>query len=242
MKLGLFTDPHYCSLDVTCRTRRPRLSYDKVSEAMAQFRAAEVDLVLCLGDLIDDCGDHAQNVAHLTALMARIRSYGLPFYSLMGNHDAQVFTRAAFDELTEGALPPARLDIGGHTLLFPETNVNDDGTPYIPGQVDWKNTAVSDAATALLRTHLSAPDAASVYVFTHQNLDPAVQIDHIVRNAETVRRMLRESGRVRAVYQGHYHRGHENVIDGIPYHTLPAMCEGERNHFEIVELSPYAKE
>ena len=31
-------------------------------------------------------------------------------------------------------------------------------------------------------------------------------------------------------------KGHETIIDGIPYHTLPAMCEGEENRFMIVEL------
>ena len=48
--------------------------------------------------------------------------------------------------------------------------------------------------------------------------------------------MIVASGKVKAVFQGHYHKGHETVIDGIPYHTLPAMCEGEENRFMIIEL------
>ena len=41
---------------------------------------------------------------------------------------------------------------------------------------------------------------------------------------------------MRGVFQGHYHSGHEAVIDGIPYLTLAAMCEGERNSYKIVEI------
>ena len=58
----------------------------------------------------------------------------------------------------------------------------------------------------------------------------------IIRNAPEVRALLSSSGKVKAVFQGHYHPGHENEIDGIRYHTLPAMCEGEENRFSIIEL------
>ena len=37
MKLALFTDPHYCDKEVTCRTRRPILSYGKIREAMERI-------------------------------------------------------------------------------------------------------------------------------------------------------------------------------------------------------------
>jgi hypothetical protein len=87
-----------------------------------------------------------------------------------------------------------------------------------------------------MEQRLREDDVSEAYVFLHQNLDPEVQKDHIVRNAEIVREYIRDSGKVRAVFQGHYHKGHQTVIDGIPYHTLPAMCEGEENRFLIIEL------
>lgn len=236
MKLGLFTDPHYCSKEVTCRTRRPSLSYGKVLEAMEHFRAARVDMILCLGDLIDDCGDKQLNTEKTAELIALIRSYGTPFYSLMGNHDAHVFTKEEFNTHTEGAFPPTSLTFEGKTLIFPDTNYSDDGTPYAPGKIDWKNSYIPNCELRALKDILDHPDTKKAYIFTHQNLDPEVQVDHIIRNAAVVREIIRSSGKVRAVFQGHYHKGHDNVIDGIPYRTLPAMCEGERNMFEIVEL------
>jgi len=236
MRLGLFTDPHYCNKELTCRNRRPVLSYGKVLEAMEHFRAAHVDLVLCLGDLIDDCGDKQLNAEKTVELISLIRSYDIPFYSLMGNHDAHVFTKEEFNHYTDDAFPPTCLHVKGKTLIFPDTNYNDDGTPYAPGKINWKNSCIPDHELAALTDILAHPDTEEAYIFTHQNLDPEVQVDHILRNAEAVREIIHKSGKVRTVFQGHYHKGHENMIDGIPYRTLPAMCEGERNMFEIVVL------
>lgn len=54
MKLGLFSDPHYCTKDVTCGTRRPSLSFGKIRAAMEAFRDAGAEYVICLGDLVDE--------------------------------------------------------------------------------------------------------------------------------------------------------------------------------------------
>ena len=238
MKLGLFTDPHYCDQEVTCRTRRPVLSYGKIREAMEVFVREGVDFVLCLGDIIDKCDDPKTNLEKTREIAALIHSYALPFYSLMGNHDANVFTRQEFNALVNGSpvLPPVSITVSGKELILLDANYNDDGSSYAPGEVNWKNTYIPEEQLRSRMQKLNDPNVTEAYVFLHQNLDPEVQKDHIVRNAETVREMIRASGKVKAVFQGHYHKGHEAVIDGIPYHTLPAMCEGEENRFMIIEL------
>lgn len=236
MKLGLFTDPHYCTKDVTCGTRRPVLSYGKIREAMDAFRDARVDLVVCLGDLMDDCGSPEANTQKLREVSALIRSYGIPFYCLMGNHDCGDFARADFDRDTGGSYPPFVHRDGGKTLLFLDANYLDAGSPYDAENLDWTNAFLPDDQVERLRDELAREETAEAYVFLHQNLDPGVERHHIIRNAETVRAILRDSGKVKTVFQGHYHPGHDAVIDGIRYHTLPAMCEGEENRFEIVEI------
>jgi len=61
-------------------------------------------------------------------------------------------------------------------------------------------------------------------VFAHQRLDVS---DHYgVRNAASVRKILEESGRVLAVFQGHSHKNDYREIGGIHYCTLVAMVEG----------------
>lgn len=234
MKLLIFTDSHYCSKEVACKTRRPLLSYGKV-EAMLGA-CPDADMLLCLGDFIDDGGDHAANVAHTEALMTRIRAAGIPFYTLMGNHDCHAFTRGEFAALTGGAVPPFVLRDGAVALIFLDAGYSDDGSIYEPGKIDWKNCYLPPVQLEQLRETLADPAVRDAYVFVHQNLDPGVQVDHIIRNAADARAVIAASGKVRAVYQGHYHHGHEAMIDGIPYITLRAMCEGEENSYRVVEV------
>ena len=61
----------------------------------------------------------------------------------------------------------------------------------------------------------------------HQNIDPQIQPDHRLSNDAEIRAILEESGKVRSVFQGHYHPGHRSHVNGIEYFTLPAMCENE---------------
>lgn len=232
----MFTDPHYCCKEVTCSTRRPSLSYRKIGEAMNAFADAGTDLILCLGDLVDDCGDAERNREEIEKLSALIQSYGIPFYSLMGNHDYQNFTKEEFDRYTGGAYPPFSAVYGSLTFIFLDANYTKSGSVYEPGKVNWTDTKVPEEQVTLLRKTLSASAGQNVYVFTHQNLDTTVEEHHIIANAPEICAMLEEAGNVKTVYSGHYHPGHDTEIGGIRYHTLPAMCEGEENRFEIAEL------
>ncbi|MCA9022543.1 MAG: alkaline phosphatase, partial [Planctomycetaceae bacterium] len=49
---------------------------------------------------------------------------------------------------------------------------------------------------------------------------------HAVKNSSEVRKVLEESGKVAAVFQGHSHRNHYSEIGGIHYCTMVAMVEG----------------
>lgn len=235
MKLGLFTDPHTCTKDVTCGTRRPSLSYGKIKEAMEAFRDADVDYVICLGDLVDECETMEENIAAITELSAMIRSFGIPFECVMGNHDYQNFTQKEFRKYS-GLGSAGMIRCGTKTLCFLDANYADNGKIYKRNEIDWTNAYVPADQVRGLREVLAQPETEEAYIFLHQNLDPDVERHHIVRNAEEVRAVIRESGKVKAVFQGHYHPGHEAVIDGIPYHTLPAMCEGVENRFMIAEI------
>ena len=233
MKIGIFTDPHDSTKDVSCVTRRPSLSWGKIQKAMETFR--DVDLVICLGDLTDDCVNPEENVPRLKALAQMIRGYGVPFVSLMGNHDCNVFTPEEFDALG-GNRPPFLMQFGVTALIFLDANYTCDGLRYEPGCVNWMDTAIPEWQLENLRNALSDASVQNAIIFVHQNLDPEVQWQHIIANHKQVREILECSGKVSKVIQGHYHPGHDCMINGIEYHTLPAMCEGENNPFEVIEI------
>lgn len=63
MKIGVFADPHDCSSEVLCRTRRPRLSYEKVRQVMEASRHPVSDRSRALrgrGDTLPDSGNLKQ--------------------------------------------------------------------------------------------------------------------------------------------------------------------------------------
>jgi alkaline phosphatase len=89
---------------------------------------------------------------------------------------------------------------------------------------------------AWLRADLAASEGGAV-VFVHQLLDGQGSV--YVKNAPEVRRILQESGKVLAVFQGHHHEGSYSRIEGIHYYTLQGVVEGqglENNSYAVVEL------
>ena len=65
---------------------------------------------------------------------------------------------------------------------------------------------------------------------SEQNLDdsrwwPGRSHLALVDERAELRRIFRESGRVRAVFNGHVHWNHLDLIDGIPYVTVQSLIE-----------------
>lgn len=230
MKLGIYTDPHYSSQEVTCGNRYNNRSLDKMKAAYRDFEAAGCDLIVCLGDLTDteDTREkEEQNMAEIAALFA---ACPIPTVCVMGNHDAYVFEPEEFYALLGGCEPLDWVD-GDNTLLFLSANYNPDGSPYHPHAFHWDQCYLP---TEGLAERLAAAPG-DVYVFLHQNLDAACPADHRPTNADEAHRILADSGKVKAVYQGHYHWGQDTHKDGVHYVTLPAMCCYDSTH-RIVEL------
>lgn len=221
MKIGLFTDPHYSSQELTCGNRRNRLSLGKMRQAMEYFSAAGCDRVICLGDLTDTEATKAQEEANMAQIAALFAEFSMPITVVMGNHDAYVFTAEEFYALL-GGCEPTDIHEGGVHLLFLDTNYTSAGVRYAPHGFHWDDVGLPDPDA--LRARLAALDG-DVYLFMHQNIDPAIQAqDHRLANADEVCGIIEQSGKVKAVYQGHYHWGNRSARNGVEYITLPAMA------------------
>ena len=211
MKLGIFTDSHYSSQTLTCACRWNSRSLGKIKTALAAFRAAGCDLVVSLGDLIDREETHEQEIARLREIADALHTANLPTVCLMGNHDAFAFTHEEFYAVL-GGFRPEDLHVGNTSLLFLDSCYFSDGRHYQPGDSDWTDTFLPDLPSLERRLKNSGGNA---YVFLHQNIDPTVRADHCLSNAAAVRALLEESGKVRAVFQGHYHKGSRAAQNGI---------------------------
>ena len=232
MRLGIFTDPHYSSQEITCGKRYNSRSLEKIRQAYRYFMAADCDLIVCLGDLIDREKDAETQKLQLESVAQIIRGCRIPSVCLMGNHDAFAFTREAFYGILGPSCRPTDRVLDGKRLLFLDACYFRNGRHYRPGDTDWTDTFYPFEAE--LRKTVSASEE-DIHVFLHQNLDPHIDARHRLYNADGVNAILASHGHVKAVWQGHYHPGARCEYNGIRYITLPAMCERE-NAFFVAEI------
>jgi manganese-dependent ADP-ribose/CDP-alcohol diphosphatase len=236
MKIGLIADPHYCSREVLCGRRRPILSLRKLQDAVREFRRQGVELIICLGDLVDSDESMEKNRENLKLASSVLTDSGIECRLCMGNHDAFIFDKEEFRDISGIALAPAIIEKNDNTLILLDANCNLDGSEYRRGDLDWEKTLVPERQVLWLEKTLNECEGKNAYIFVHQNLDPAVDARHIIHNAPEIRRILKMSGKVRGVCQGHYHPGASNIHDGIPYITLKAMCEAAEDAFMIIDI------
>lgn len=225
LTIGVITDLHF-AVKPTVGTRHYADSEAKLESALRFFKDARVDVILQLGDLVDQ-GAKAQELEWLGRIAGVFERSGIPWHSVLGNHDLATLSKQDFF----GAIgQPERLPHHAFVLkdrlfLLLDANFLADGTPYEAGNFQWTDTWLPDAQQHWIRSVLAEHAPREAIVFVHQNLD-CEEDAHGVKNAPAVRRILEQSGRVRAVFQGHQHSGGLRTINGIPYHTLRATVEG----------------
>lgn len=233
MKIGIFTDTHYCDLDLLEQDRKPRYAYAAVKKAFEDFRAQGVQIAICLGDLVHFNNGTEESLRHLEDISSLINSYGIPTYQCMGNHDNEVVSAEDMAKITGFHIAPVTVEDGEVKLIFLDASYSPDGKPYGREHIDWTKSYIPKSELEWFENELDT-DKRKI-VFTHQNIDTNVESRHIVSNADEVNDIIAKHG-VSHVFQGHYHYGAENVINGIPYTTLRAMCIGEETNYLIAEV------
>jgi len=237
-QFGVFADPHYADKDSDSE-RYFRRSIDKVNRCLDKFNQYSTDFVVCLGDFIDFNKDGSDSVAQLQEIRNKVVRRGYPLYSVLGNHDVIHLSRETLAR--ELALPNINgyyaFSHKGWRFIVLDTNYSPEGTAYTGEDMQWDNCVVDPRQVQWLRKELDLADG-PVIVLAHGNLEPrtvAGELDpHIIRNTAEITEILQNSGKVRLVLQGHYHRGCTVEYGGIPYVTLRAIVEGPENNAALV--------
>ena len=237
MKIGVFTDCHYCHTEYLGPTRRPILSLNKVREAMEVFSAQKVDMVFCLGDMTDHNEQSTKDdiISCFNELMSLIEFYHIPFYLVPGNHDYLVMLAEDMARKAGFKIPPYTIETKTHNFIVLDANYRSNMVRFDKAGVEWTDSNLPPQQIEFLKNELEKSSKPCI-VLVHENLDPSVDKMHIIKNAEQARDIIKNCQKVSLVIQGHYHSGKKSTIDNIPYITLPAMCEGESNSFRILEL------
>ena len=226
MRFALITDVHFGPRGYhggklrKLTERAPELTARFVERMNAVERPA---LVVNLGDVIQDesrardLENYGEFVRIMSGLDARV-------VHVAGNHDQ---VNLSTDDLRRlwghsGELHYS-FDFGGvHFLVLCTEEIKDTAVHLAAEQIEFARRDL--AATKLPSIVLMHHPASEQRVEGNRWFERAPHLCRVVERG-ALRRVLEESGRVLAVFNGHVHWNHLDVISGIPYITLQSLIE-----------------
>lgn len=238
MRFLAVTDLHYTNLHDGVDGRQHDLSLEKLRQAV-RAGAPGCDCIVDLGDSADAFAGLRPQTELLDEVGAALRESGLPYYAIIGNHDTSIPKEAFYAHLDM----PDRyyaFDCGGYRCLVLDACLNDVREPLPKAEIQWDDCWIDPVQTAWLRRELEQA-ATDVLIFTHVPFmleTPEIENPHLVRNRGEIMELFAQSGKVRAVFSGHYHDGCFGVCGGIPYITFSAMVISEENAYAVVDVTP----
>ena len=237
LRFGLVTDLHYADKDAA-GTRFYRDSLDKLTEAAERFGGERPRFMVELGDMIDAATSVEAELEYLKRIDQTFAAISKERHYVLGNHCVTTLSKQEFLGGVGREKSYYSFDAGDHHFVVLDACFLGDGQPYHRQNFQWDNANIPPAEIDWLREDLKQTTRKTI-VFAHQRLDNAKQ--HAVKNAPEVRRVLEESGKVLAAFQGHSHQNDHQEIASIHYCTLRAMVEGagvENNAFTRIDILP----
>lgn len=198
----------------------PALTRYVVRRMNEEFRP---DLLVNLGDDIEDESREA-DLARYAECQEILRSAKAELVNVAGNHDTVNLNREDLNRIWRTETPLYySFDRGGfhfavlHTLERKGVEVSVPQT-----QLEWlrQDLAQTSLPTIVLMHHsASEQDLSDSYWFRGRA--------HValVKERADLRRILEESKKVHVVFNGHVHRNHLDVINGIPYVSFQSLIE-----------------
>jgi alkaline phosphatase len=242
LRIGMVADVHHADHPVRGRTGGPdninlyRQSMGKFREAVERFKIEKPDFVVELGDFIDKAPTLEQEMEHLRNIEKVYAGVRCERHYVLGNHCVDALNKEEFFDITEARAPHYSFDAGGFHFVILDSCFTEELEPYGRSNWDWTNANLPPDQLDWLVRDLGKTGLPTI-VLAHQRLDGDTRYD--VRNAAAARKIMAESGKVSAVFQGHSHRNDYRQVDGIHYITLVAVVAGhgsENSGYSMVSL------
>lgn len=211
LNLLILTDLHYVGkAKHTCQipARKTGMIPALLEQVLHLVSGRGVDLVLLLGDLVDNgsADGAAEDLARVNALLTRFQK---PVLAVRGNHDPMPDAyRAALGNPRESAL------FQGYRLLGFSDRYEPDGRCYR----DWDT---------MKKLFGGQPDGAPVIVYQHSPVYPRIHCSYPynIKGAGKLMRFYEQQDVLLSI-SGHLHSGHAPVRkNGVEYLTAAALCE-----------------
>jgi alkaline phosphatase len=235
VRIGLLTDLHYADKEPN-GSRHYRETLAKLEEAARQFEKERPGHIVELGDFIDSADSIETEKEHLRRINKVFTGLPGEKHYVLGNHCVHTLTKEEFLEVIGQKKSFGSFDVEGFHFVILDACFRADGAAYGRKNFEWSDSNIPEAEIEWLKADLQSAKGQAV-VFVHQRLD--VNNQYGVKNASVVRKVLEDSGKVLAVFQGHSHKNDLKEINGIPYCVHHAMVEGsgeENNGYSMMDL------
>jgi 3',5'-cyclic AMP phosphodiesterase CpdA len=237
LTLGIVTDLHF-GPEARWHGKLRKMSHraGEFTRGFVERMQSEVhpDLVVNLGDDIEDESRPA-DLARYEECQSILETAGVPVVNVAGNHDTvnlgpadllAVWARTGHGK-TWSPGPAGKLhysfDRGGFHFTVLHTVEEPGGDIHVrEPELGW---IASDLEQTKLPTVVLMHHSASEQDFDDSFWFKGRANRALVQERRELRDIFEKSGRVRAVFNGHVHRNHFDVIRGIPYVTIQSLIE-----------------
>ena len=226
LTLGIVTDLHF-GPEVRWHGKLRKMSHRaaELTQGFVQRMRDEVhpDFVVNLGDDIED-ESRAADLARYRECQSILKQAGVPVVNVAGNHDTVNLGREDLLAVwgREGELYYS-FDRGGFHFTVLHTVEEPGGDIHVrEPEFSWLK---DDLETASLPTVVLMHHSASEQDFDDSFWFRGRANRALVVERRELRALFEASKKVRAVFNGHVHRNHFDVIGGIPYVTLQSLIE-----------------
>jgi alkaline phosphatase len=231
VRFGVFTDVHYAK-GIEYGDRVCDVSLLKLRNIVNDFNGRNLDFCVCLGDIINSVQDFDIDKANIGKVAEEFRKFGMPSHIVLGNHDIEAMSKSEFHTFFGRAFTGTYYSFvhENSRFILLDANHTTEGVDFCRGNYGWKDANINKEQLRWLEDTMKGSKEENVIVFIHQDLDRRVydggEDPHLVDNYREVVDILERYGRRTVIIQGHWHAGNYQVINGIRYINLKALCVG----------------
>jgi 3',5'-cyclic-AMP phosphodiesterase len=226
MRFALISDEHFGpTAYFQGKLRKLTAHAGELCRAFVQRMNSEVkpDLVVNLGDVIED-ESRSKDLEHYGQFVEILAQLACPVLHVAGNHDQ---VNLSDDDLRnlwqhDGNLFYSRDVKGVHFSVLRTIEISDQAVHLPEEQIEWLSADL--AQSALPSVVLMHHPASEMRLDGNRWFEKR---PHVCRVAErrALQRVFGGAERVIAVFNGHVHWNHFDVISGVPYITLQSLVE-----------------
>ena len=242
-RLIVFSDLHYAPVrpvnnGSNLGRKLTDLSLPVLEKMIDVINKSKPDASIFCGDYVEDFNDHDEDLKNLEFIWNKMKKIEVPFYGCVGNHDLRTMShRNEVERILGYNHSTYSVDVNGVHLVVLGTEVNNSiGTAE--GGI-FKTQFMSKEDLVWLKEDLNKTDKPAL-VFCHFGIAEddmkgnywfsELPETALLGNRKELKEILKNSGKVLAVFSGHQHWTKSLVEDNISYYVVGSLVEDVKDN------------